>query len=60
MDEKTKTVALILVAVVWRQKIVSIAVHIARQSKPARNFPVSVGVPNALGKLAEKQTPKEG
>jgi len=45
------------VAVVWRRKIVSIAVHIAKQSKRARNFPVSVGIPNALGKLAEKAKP---
>ena len=54
MDEKTKTVALILVAVVWRQKIVSIAVHIAKQSKRARNFPVSVGIRNVLGKLVKR------
>ena len=42
------------VAVVWRRKIVSIAVHIAKQSKRARNFLISVGIRNVLGKLVKR------
>jgi hypothetical protein len=41
------------VAVVWQRKIVSIAAHIAKQSRRAPKFPASAGIRNVLEKLIE-------